>query len=244
MTANAGRAGSLTSPFQRPEEGGGYSAPPPAPPVERPHYRVRFTWVVVGALLLAAALGGVSTDPAQLRHLGARPPLYGFNPRPDHLILPLFLHFGWTHFLCNLWSWLVVAASLEGVAGGLCVAYVFFFSGIASLLVALFHAPQTMSIGCSGAVFGVWAARVVHSWCRPQEEDRYRFVGLFVLSVGLTAVPQMLGMPVDNWGHFGGMAAGALGYLAFRAGRLPRWLAMLLLLGFAGWVARPPWTPF
>ena len=212
--------------------------------MDRRFYAVRATYVLLGLLLVAALLGGASTDVAQLRRMGARPPLYGFNPRPEHLVAPLFLHGGWTHFACNWLSLSMVGAALESVIGSLGLVYLFFFSGIASLLVSCYNHPEVTALGCSGAVFGIWAARVVHSWCPPVEEDRFRFLALFVFSVLLTVVPAWMGVPVDHAGHFGGMIAGVVGYLAYRGGGILRWGALAALLGWAGYVARPPWSPF
>jgi rhomboid protease GluP len=220
------------------------ATPPPRPPVERRVYAVRATYFLLGLLLLAALAGGASTDVAQLRRMGARPPLFGFHPRPEHMVAPLFLHGGWMHFACNWVSLSMVGAALESVIGTLGLVYLFFFSGIASLLASFYSNPQVTALGCSGAVFGIWAARVVHSWCPPVEEDRFRFLGLFVFSVLLTVVPAWMGVPVDHVGHFGGMIAGVVGYLAFRCGGLLRWGALLALLGWLGYVTQPPWSPF
>ncbi len=235
----------MSSTWQRPEEGGGpVGSEPRREPLERRHYRVRATWALLALLLVAATLGGASTDVGELRHLGARPPLYGFNPHPKHLLAPLFLHGGWAHFGCNFLSLSMVGSALEMMIGWLGLIYVFFFAGIASLLASLLANPQVTSLGCSGAVFGIWAARVVHSWCPPMETDRFRFLGMFVFSVLLTIVPASMGVKVDHVGHFAGMIAGVIAYLAFRVGGVVRWGVLLALLGWAGWVARPPWSPF
>ncbi|MBT9586128.1 rhomboid family intramembrane serine protease [bacterium] len=207
----------------------------------RPDYA---TWTLVASLVVAACVGGASTDMATLRQLGARPPLWGFHPRPEQLVLPLFLHFGWLHWACNLLSLLAVAASVECVAGPAMVIYLFFFSGIASILVSLIHQPQAMALGCSGAVFGIWAARVLHSWWPPQEPERGKISLFFACGMVLTVVPQKMGLPVDNWGHWGGLVAGLIGYSAYRLGWIPRVLAMLAVLGWAGYTSRPPWLPF
>ena len=201
------------------------------------------TLILVLALIAAACLGGVSTDLGELRRMGARPALWGFHPRPEQLVLPLFLHYGPVHWLCNLVSLLAVAASLELVAGSLIVVYLFFFTGIASILVSLIHQPQSMALGCSGAVFGLWAARVLHSWWPPAEPERGKITLFFAFGLALAVVPQRLGVPVDSWGHFGGLVAGLVGYSAFRWGPAPRWLALAALLGWAAFVARPPWLP-
>ncbi len=235
----------MSSTWQRPEDGGGPIAEKTRPkPVERRFYPIRLTRVLLGLLLLSAVLGGVSTDVAHLRQLGARPPLYGFNPKPQHFFAPLFLHGGWGHFLCNFFSLFTVASALEMVAGGACLVYVYFWAGIASLLASYSNAPEVTSLGCSGAVFGVWAARVVHAWCPPRENDKFRLLALFVFTVLLTIVPARMGVPVDHVGHFAGMIGGVVAYLAYRVGGVVRWGVLLALLAGAGWVSRPPWSPF
>ncbi|MBS2038820.1 rhomboid family intramembrane serine protease [bacterium] len=250
-----GKAGRRSSPWQRPgeeswleEQEPNAAAPEPWLPAEAPistsTYPIRLTWVLLGLLLLAACLGGVSQDLGQLRRLGARPPLYGFNPRPEHMLLPLFLHGGTAHFLSNFLSLFMVGSALEYVLGGLALLYLFLCAGVISLLGSMFHDPQAMSVGCSGSVFGIWAARVLHAWLPPREPDRFRFLALFVFSLVLTVVPKAMGMPVDDLGHVAGLAGGGAAYLAWRAGKLARVVFLLALFGFCGWVCRPPWIPF
>lgn len=201
------------------------------------------TGLLAVSLLVAALAGGVSTEVGELRRLGARPALWGFHPRPEQLVMPLFLHFGWTHWTCNLVSLVLVAGSLEAVSGSVLVMYLFGFSGLASILISLWHAPQAMAVGCSGAVFGLWAARLTHSWWPPREPERYKITLLFAFSLVLTMLPQSLGLPVDSMGHLGGLVAGVVGYAAYRAGKGPRLLAMVALLAWAAYTAREPWMP-
>lgn len=195
------------------------------------------------ALLLAALAGGTSTDMAQLHRLGARPPLWGFHPRPEQLLLPLFLHYGWVHWTCNFVLLLVCSLAVETVAGAGAVLFVFFGAGISSLLVSLVFHPQLTSVGCSGAVFGLWLARLVDAWWPPAEPDRWRVTALAGVGLALTLLPGLRGMPVDHWGHLGGALAGGVAFAAYRAGKPWRILYAVILLAAAGWVARPPYAP-
>ncbi|MFN8607650.1 MAG: rhomboid family intramembrane serine protease [Vulcanimicrobiota bacterium] len=247
-----GKAGHRNSPWQRPGEGcpeePGEAQAPPAPqasPVRAAAvYPVRLTWLLLAALLLAASLGGATQDLSELRRLGARPPLYGFNPRPQHLLLPLFLHGGQVHFITNFLSLFMVGSALEYALGGACLLYLFLCAGVLSLIGSLWHDPQAMSVGCSGSIFGIWTARVAHSWMPPREADRYRFLGLYLFSLGLTVVPKAMGLPVDDLGHVAGLLGGLLAYLAWRGGKLARLLFGLAVLGLSAWVCRQPWVPF
>ena len=247
-----GKATPPTSPWQRPGDERPWveetplgqpervEAPAPAPR----RFPIRVSWLLLTLLLVAAALGGATEDLSELRRLGARPPLYGFHPRPEHLVLPLFLHGGLVHFAINFLSLFMVGTALEYVLGGAALLYVFMGAGVISLLGSMLHDPQATSVGCSGAVFGIWTARVLHAWIPPLDEDRYRFLGLYLLSLGLMVVPKAMGMPVDDLGHVAGMLGGVLSYLAWRSGKLGRICFLLALMGFCGWESRPPWSPF
>ncbi len=248
-----GKAGPPTNPWQRPgdEPRVEETAPPVgrAEPVEAPaprprRYPIRASWLLLALLLVAAALGGATQDLSELRRLGARGPLYGFHPRPENLVLPLFLHGGRLHFSTNFLSLFMVGPALEYVLGGAALLYVFLCSGVISLLGSMLYDPQVMSVGCSGAIFGIWTARVVHAWSPPPELDRYRFLGLYLFSLSLTVVPKAMGLPVDDLGHVAGIIGGVASYLAWRSGKLGRILFLAALLGFCAWESRPPYNPF
>jgi len=201
------------------------------------------TGFLLAGLCLAAVAGGVSTDISQLQEMGARKRLFGFHPHPHQLIMPLFLHFGWVHWACNVVSLASLALSLEVLAGPAMVIFLFFFSGVASIMVSLEMNPQVTSLGCSGAVFGMLAARVVHSWWPPQAGDRFRWLIVVLLVAALTFLPT-LHLPVDHAAHWGGFVAGVVGYVAWRLGWLTRSLALAALLAWAAWETRQPRLPF
>ena len=199
--------------------------------------------LLVAAMIVAALVGGTSTEMAQLHRLGARPPLWGFHPRPEQLVLPLFLHYGWLHWSCNVLLLWALSTALEVRIGGRALLYCFFLSGVSSILVSLWVHPQITSLGCSGAVFGLWTARLLHAWWPPGEPERWKFSALFLLGLGLSVLPSWRGLPVDHWAHGGGAIVGGLTYAAWRGGWWTRVAFGLLVMGVAGWVSRPPWAP-
>lgn len=201
--------------------------------------RLKSTFLLVLLLLLAGLAGGATTDVSALTHWGARPALWGFHLRPRHLIAPLFLHLGWLHWGCNLVSLFSVGLALEWVAGSALVLYVFLISGVGSILVSALAQPQTPAMGCSGAVLGLAMARVLQGWWT-HEEDRWRITALFVVALGLTAGPRLMGLSIDMAGHAGGLALGAISYLGWRSGIGGRLVVALALLAWSGWMIRPP----
>lgn len=193
-------------------------------------------------MVVAAALGGVSQDVQQLHRLGARPPMWGFNPTLTQVVMPLFLHFGWLHWGCNVFLLAALALPLEVELGGAALIWLFLLSGAGSVLVSLTAHPQQTALGCSGAVFGFWGAVVVQTFRRDRREG---LMQLALLGLGLWLSGSRLGVAhVDQSAHLGGLLLGALGYAAWKAGTWPR-LGFTLLVGAAvGYATRGPHLPF
>lgn len=218
---------------------------PPAVPVASAGRKPWATAALGLVLLASAALGGVSTDFGHLRELGARPPLtLGFHARPENLVLPLLLHFGPMHWGCNFVLALLCGWSLEQRVGSVATWWVFWAAGIGSLLGSLALHPESSAVGCSGAVFGLWAASVAAAWIPRREESRLRQTVLLALALALSSRSPVSGITVDNSGHLCGALVGALAWLTWRP-----WWARLLFFGlglaWAAWSCREPrWIDF
>lgn len=208
---------------------------PPSKPLAGP--------LLLGILVLAALLGGVSTDISALQAMGARKRLFGFHPHPHQLVAPLFLHFGWLHWICNWVSLASLSWTLERWTRPSLVLYLFFVSGVSSILVSLKVYPQATSLGCSGAVFGFLGACLLHQWWPPQSSERWRWLLLSLVALGLAALPG-LQIPVDHAAHLGGLVAGLLAYTAWRLGAGAMGLLGLGLLAWCAWETRSPRLPF
>lgn len=183
----------------------------------------------VAALLIAAAnlLGAFALllDPSLVQSAG----FYASQPTIAAAIEAPFLHQNLLHLLGNLIFIVAVGGSLELAAGSLRFVGVYFacaFAGEAMQWIALRHAGQTLPlVGASGAVAGCAAYYAVRYW-------RLRIpvapkLTLSVLSVtGVWAALQLagafihLGDPFSSssyWSHIGGLAAGGILCLIFRA---------------------------
>lgn len=128
------------------------------------------------------------------------------------LVMPIFLHGGWLHLLGNCYALYFLGPILERVYGYGRFALIYIFAGIGSSFLSMM-ASKNVSVGASGAIFGIAGAMVVTGylhrdvipprWGRAFGRGMIPFI-LLNLAFGLSV------HGIDNWGHLGGLAAGAL----------------------------------
>lgn len=133
------------------------------------------------------------------------------------LFSAMFLHGGFDHLLGNMIVLYIVGIACEHALGFARTAFVYFAGGIAGCLLSVAMSPGP-SVGASGAIFGVSAAVIV---ILVRYRDRYHLRDKRIgLVLGVWGAYQLLigfALPVvDNFGHLGGLAGGALATLLVR----------------------------
>ncbi len=131
------------------------------------------------------------------------------------LLTAAFLHYGPIHLGMNMLSLWWIGRPLEDALGPLRYVLLYLVSGLAGSAGALLMDPSKVTVGASGAIFGILGGAIV------LERQRTYVLGgsaltLLVLNLAFTfAVPG-----ISIGGHLGGLAGGALAILALsRFGR-------------------------
>ena len=115
-----------------------------------------------------------------------------------------FLHAGFLHLLFNMYVLYVAGSILEPGIGTPRFLGIYFISLVAGSLGALIVDPNTVTVGASGAIFGLMAAVIVVARGRGVEQVAQQFGIFIVLNLFLTfAIP---GISVG--GHIGGLIGG------------------------------------
>ena len=155
-----------------------------------------------------------------------------------------FLHAGFLHLLFNMYVLYVAGSILEPAIGTPRFLGIYFVSLIAGSLGALIVDPNTVTVGASGAIFGLMAAVIVVARGRGVEQVAQQFGIFIVLNLFLTfAIP---GISVG--GHIGGLIGGTIAALLVifverrmsgRPGYALELVGILLMIGatFAGALA-------
>ncbi len=136
-----------------------------------------------------------------------------------------FLHDGILHIAFNMVFLYVMGRMLEPVIGHLNFAVVYFVSLLAGSFGALLFQPQGITVGASGACFGVLGALMVVAY--------YRGISIWQSGLGLTLVINIVfslsvaGISIG--GHLGGFVGGAIcGWLIVQLGERRQMTALAI----------------
>lgn len=172
------------------------------------------TYTIIGlctALNLAVGelgmLGGVA-------RWGMQPAAIAINDEWYRLLSSVFVHAGWLHLAFNMYMLFLLGPPLEAVLGRARFVTLYLVSGLGGAVASYaFSSVMTLSVGASGAIFGLMAGWVVVS--RRLERDASQVLVLLAINVALGFV--MAG--VDWRAHLGGALTGALAALALTHGQ-------------------------
>jgi membrane associated rhomboid family serine protease len=149
------------------------------------------------------------------------------------LITAAFLHGNVLHIGINMFVLWIIGAPVEEAIGRGRFLALYLVSGLSGSAGALLLDPNAITVGASGAIFGILGAALILEWQRNYVLGG-QALGLIVFNVIFTfAIPN-----ISIGGHLGGLAGGALGTLALsRFGQTHAIYGRPGLLGAAGLVA-------
>ncbi len=125
------------------------------------------------------------------------------------LITTGFLHGGVLHLLFNMYALYLIGTQLEGFIGKKNFLIIYFYSLISASLMSMIINPYTVSVGASGAIFGLLGSLLYFGY-------QYR---LYLGSVMKTQIIPVIVINlifgftmsgIDNAAHIGGLIGGAL----------------------------------
>ncbi|HEX7255175.1 MAG TPA: rhomboid family intramembrane serine protease [Gaiellaceae bacterium] len=170
----------------------------------------------VGIYLMELALGGqINGTGNRIYNEGV---LYGplvANGDWWRLFTSMFLHYGPVHLALNMLALWWFGAAVEQVLGRGRYLLLYLVSGLAGSAGALLFSPEALTVGASGAIFGILGAAFV------LERQRTYVLGGGALSIIVLNLAFTFFIPgISIGGHLGGLVGGALGVLALsRFGR-------------------------
>jgi membrane associated rhomboid family serine protease len=132
------------------------------------------------------------------------------------IITPAFLHVGVLHLFANAFCQLETVALFEREWGSLRWAIVYLLSAAGGTLYSSAFDPDTIAVGSSGALMGMYAAKLsqvmIHTFFdvhKAQENDVIRLDQLSGVLCGLTLVTLLSCFSYIDWsGHMGGLVTG------------------------------------
>jgi rhomboid protease GluP len=168
--------------------------------------------LAIAAVFLLEVLRGALTDPQVLLALGADYPPLVQRGEYWRLVTSMFLHGSWLHVLLNGWALYQLGGLFELLLGSGRLLLVYFVSGIAGSIASNLF-TRSLSVGASGAIFGVMGALIAFLMKR-REILTPQAKALLMQLLLWAGINVFLGFSsggmIDNAAHLGGCAAGFL----------------------------------
>jgi rhomboid protease GluP len=192
--------------------------------------------VVFGAM----ALAGVALDstPQQSIQWGANFGPYTLGGQPWRVLTCVFVHGGLFHIFINMWCLWDLGAMCEGLYGHWTFACVYLICGIGGSLASIWWRPVGVSVGASGAIFGIVGALIASHYLgefsAPMVVVRARMRSV-LLFAGYSLIFGAVSGRTDNAAHIGGLVTGLIfGVLIARLAPEPNFLRRLFIIFFVG----------
>lgn len=153
------------------------------------------------------------------------------------LFTAMFLHGGMTHILMNMFSLYLIGRGVDMYFEKKAYVSIYLFSGLIGGLASLYVHPNSVGIGASGAIFGVFGALAGFFLAHRDKIPAHSrmFMKDFAVVLGLNLVLGLSMPSIDMSAHIGGLLVGLIG--GFVISKNPKWVwpysAVMLLLMFA-----------
>lgn len=158
--------------------------------------------------------GGRINSPSSdlLLELGANHGGKIFSGEWWRLFTSMFLHGGLTHLAFNMYALWIIGSIVEKLFGWFGYTVIYFVAGVGGSMLSLYnHSANTVGVGASGAVFGIFGALVSYAYFKRMPRviasgilKNAAFMIVLNLAIGLS-IPQ-----IDNSAHIGGCITGLI----------------------------------
>lgn len=167
------------------------------------------TYGLILICIIMFILSGMGYDAYKLVKYGANFSGLVKNGEVYRLVSYMFLHAGILHIGLNMYSLYIVGPRVEDFFGKWKYLLIYLISGICGGLLSIGLTPNAISVGASGAIFGLFGALIYFGY-------HYRgYIGAMIRSqiVPVVVYNLLMGLfipGIDMWGHIGGLLGGIL----------------------------------
>ena len=167
------------------------------------------TYVLMAICFVMFVVSNFGMDTIRLIECGANVGSLVKNGEVYRLISYMFLHAGIFHIFFNMYSLYIVGPQVENFFGKWKFLLIYMISGISGGLLSIALNGEIISVGASGAIFGLFGALLYFGY-------NYRgYIGSIIKSQILPIVIYnlLLGFfisGIDMWGHVGGLIGGVI----------------------------------
>ncbi|HEX4372356.1 MAG TPA: rhomboid family intramembrane serine protease, partial [Puia sp.] len=165
--------------------------------------------ILIFILMVFSGLGFISFKSADLLAWGANYKPVTTDGQWWRLLTNTFLHGGLMHLLANMYGLLFVGIFLEPKLGKIKYAIIYLATGIIASIASLYLHDATISIGASGAIFGLYGVFLSLLLTKVFPKDFSKaFLTSTLIFIGYNLLMGFAGAGIDNAAHIGGLVSG------------------------------------
>jgi rhomboid protease GluP len=203
-------------------------------------YKITYTIIGINVIVyIFSALFSQDIIDMELQTLVDMGALYGpltvLKSEWWRLFTAMFLHGGMTHILMNMFSLYLIGRGMEMYFDTRSYLTIYLFSGLLGGLASLYMHPNSVGIGASGAIFGVFGALAGFFLAHRDKIEAHSkaFMKDFTIVLGINLVLGLSIPSIDVSAHIGGLIIGVIG--GFIISKNPKWIwvfsgAMLIIM--------------
>ena len=197
-------------------------------------------WIVCGSIILGINNGNFLTFSAtSLAIFGGNNLLLVQNGEVWRILTSAFLHVGLIHLVVNMYSLAIIGTQVETFIGKWKFLFIYFISAIGGNLLSLvFSQANVVSVGASGALFGLMGALLYfgyHYRLYLSEAIRNQIIPIILINLLIGFI-----VPgIDNVAYIGGLIGGYLASMAFgienkseKRDMINGWIVLILYIAF------------
>ena len=167
------------------------------------------TYIIMGICFIMFLITGMGNDTGVLIEYGANLDVLVKNGEYYRLLTSMFLHSGLLHLFFNMYALYIIGPQVESFFGKTKYLIIYLLSGISGSLLSVAFNVNTVSVGASGAIFGLFGASLYFGY-------NYRgYLGNVIKSqilpvVIINLIFGFISTGVDVAGHIGGLIGGII----------------------------------
>ena len=167
------------------------------------------TYIIMGICFIMFLITGMGNDTGVLIEYGANLDVLVKNGEYYRLLTSMFLHSGLLHLFFNMYALYIIGPQVESFFGKTKCLIIYLLSGISGSLLSVAFNVNTVSVGASGAIFGLFGALLYFGY-------NYRgYLGNVIKSqilpvVIINLIFGFISTGVDVAGHIGGLIGGII----------------------------------
>lgn len=166
--------------------------------------------IFVFIVMVISGIHIISPNGIELLEWGANRRVETINGGWWRLVSSMFLHGGIMHLFLNIYGLVIAALFVEPIFGRTRYIMLYFVSGICGSLASIYWYKNTVSVGASGAIFGLYGSILGLLLTSAFPKDGKKGILMFIGSyVGINLLFGLKG-GIDNAAHIGGLVSGAV----------------------------------